>query len=46
MKNRKLENTYNPQEFEEKLYEKWEETRQYCRASQKTSFFRFCCHGP
>ena len=25
MKNRKLENTYNPQEFEEKLYEKWEE---------------------
>ena len=25
MKDRKLENTYNPQEFEEKLYEKWEE---------------------
>ena len=25
MKTRKLENTYNPQEFEEKLYEKWEE---------------------
>ena len=30
----------------EGLYEKWEETRQYCRASQKTCFFRFCCHGP
>ena len=30
----------------EELYEKWEETRQYCRASQKTCFFRFCCHGP
>ena len=30
----------------EELYEKWEETRHYCRASQKTCFFRFCCHGP
>ena len=37
MKNRKLENTYNPQEFEEKLYEKWEEKGYFKPSMNKES---------
>ena len=37
MKDRKLENTYNPQEFEEKLYEKWEEKGYFKPSMNKES---------
>ena len=37
MKNRKLENTYKPQEFEEKLYEKWEEKGYFKPSMNKES---------
>ena len=37
MKNKKLENTYNPQEFEEKLYEKWEEKGYFKPSMNKES---------
>ena len=37
MKTRKLENTYNPQEFEEKLYEKWEEKGYFKPSMNKES---------
>ena len=37
MENKKLENTYNPQEFEEKLYEKWEEKGYFKPSMNKES---------
>ena len=37
MKDRKLENTYNPQEFEEKLYVKWEEKGYFKPSMNKES---------